>query len=125
MRPTVETRRSSESEVELWNDTGLVSVMPYAIVTSLMCISETTRFIVSIGQGEPAMMPVRRDDKSNSANRAWSSSAMNIVGTPCSAVQRSWATAASVATGSKTSPGKTIAAPTETQASVANTMPKQ
>ncbi len=39
------------------------------------------------------MMPVRSDDRSNSAKRGWPSSAMNIVGTPCSAVQRSSATA--------------------------------
>ena len=29
-------------------------------MTSAMCMSPTTRFITSIGQGEPAMMPVRR-----------------------------------------------------------------
>ena len=29
-----------------------------------MCISATTRFITSTGHGEPAMMPVRRDDRS-------------------------------------------------------------
>ncbi|MDR8832123.1 hypothetical protein FEQ02_03183 [Burkholderia pseudomultivorans] len=50
---------------------------------------------------------------------------MNIVGTPCSAVQRSSDTAASVATGSNASPGNTIAAPVDTHASTASTMPKQ
>jgi len=30
------------------------------MVTSRMCMSACTRFITSIGQGEPAMMPVRR-----------------------------------------------------------------
>ena len=95
------------------------------MVTSRMFISPTTRFIVSIGQGAPAMMPVRRLDRSNSPNREWSSSAMNIVGTPCSAVQRSSATAASVAAGSNDSPGNTIVAPVDTQASTDNTMPKQ
>ena len=41
-------------------ETGDVSVMPYMIVTSVMCISDTTRFMTSTGQGAPAMMPVRR-----------------------------------------------------------------
>ena len=50
---------------------------------------------------------------------------MNIVGTPCSAVQRSSWTAASVAAGSKASPGNTIAQPVDTHASTASTMPKQ
>ena len=31
------------------------------MVTSLMFISATQRFITSIGQGEPAMMPVRSE----------------------------------------------------------------
>jgi len=33
-------------------------------------------------QGEPAMIPVRSEDRSNSLNRGCSSSVMNIVGTP-------------------------------------------
>ena len=41
-----------------------------------------TRFITSMGQGEPAMIPVRSEDRSNSAKRGWSSSAINMVGTP-------------------------------------------
>ena len=52
------------------------------MVTSGMCISLTTRFITSTGHGEPAMMPVRSDDRSWSAKPAEPSSAMNIVGTP-------------------------------------------
>ena len=95
------------------------------MVISERCISAITRFMVSMGHGEPAMMPVRRRERSNSAKRGWSSSAMNMVGTPCSAVQRSSLTACSVATGSNDSPGKTMAAPVETQASTASTMPKQ
>ena len=86
---------------------------------------ETTCFIVSMGHGEPAMMPVRSEFRSNSSKRGWPSSAMNIVGTPCSAVQRSSATALSAATGSNASPGNTIAAPVDTDASTASTMPKQ
>ena len=42
-------------------ETGEVSVMPYMIVTSVMCISDTTRFMSSTGQGAPAMIPVRSD----------------------------------------------------------------
>ena len=45
-------------------DTGEVSVIPYMIVTSAMFISATTRFITSTGQGEPAMIPVRSEDRS-------------------------------------------------------------
>ena len=51
--------------------------------------------------------------------------AMNIVGTPCKAVQRWRATVASVCRGSKLSPGKTIVAPLATQAKTPSTMPKQ
>ena len=56
--------------------------MPYMIVTSGMCIVDLTFFMTSTGQGAPAMMPVRRLEKSNSLKRGWSSSPMNIVGTP-------------------------------------------
>jgi hypothetical protein len=31
-------------------------------------MSEITRFMISIGQGDPAMIPVRSDDRSNIAN---------------------------------------------------------
>ena len=75
------------------------------MVTSRMCICACTRSITAIGQGDPAMMPVRRLDRSNSANRGWSSWAMNIVGTPYSAVQRSACTVCSTASGSKASDG--------------------
>jgi hypothetical protein len=47
-----------------------------------MCISETTRFITSTGHGEPAMIPVRSDDRSYVAKSGSPSSAMNMVGTP-------------------------------------------
>ncbi len=75
------------------------------MVTSVMCISACTRFITSIGQGLPAMMPVRKVDRSNSLKRGWSSSAMNMVGTPCSPVQRSACTVSSTVSGSKPSFG--------------------
>ena len=71
------------------------------------------------------MMPVRRLPRSNAANSGWSISAMNMVGTPYSAVQRSSATVCRVASGSKPSPGKTIAAPCVIAASTPSTMPKQ
>ncbi len=61
-RPTVETRRSSGSSVVVWVDTGEVSVMPYAMVTSGMKAS--TCFMTSTGHGDPAMIPVRSDDRS-------------------------------------------------------------
>ena len=48
-----------------------------------------------------------------------------MVGTPCSAVQRSLARAFRVSSGSNASPGKTIVAPVATQARLPSTMPKQ
>ena len=56
----VVTRSATGSVVALWKLTGEVSVMPYAIVTSAMCMRAITRCMTSAGQGEPAMMPVRR-----------------------------------------------------------------
>jgi hypothetical protein len=38
-------------------------------------MSEITRFMISIGQGEPAMMPVRSEERLNSLNMGWFSSA--------------------------------------------------
>ncbi len=54
-----------------------------------MCMRSTHAFITSTGHGEPAITPVRSDDRSKRSNSGWASSAMNIVGTPYSAVQRS------------------------------------
>ena len=76
------TRFSSGSSAPVCVDTGDVSVMPYAIVTAPMCMSAITRFITSTGHGEPAMIPVRSEDRSWSAKDGCPSSAMNIVGTP-------------------------------------------
>ena len=90
-----------------------------------MCIRVRTFFIVSIGQGEPAITPVRSEERSNSAKRGCSSSAMNIVGTPYSDVHRSAATVSSTASGSKASPGTTTQAPRDMQARLPMTMPKQ
>ncbi len=50
---------------------------------------------------------------------------MNIVGTPYSDVQRSSATARSVAAGSKVGAGITIVAPCEVHARLPITIPKQ
>ena len=47
-----------------------------------MCISDFTRRITSTGHGEPAMIPVRRLERSKRPKSGSSSSAMNIVGTP-------------------------------------------
>ena len=44
--------------------TGVLSVCPYPMVNSAQRISHITRFIISTGQGAPAIMPVRRLDKS-------------------------------------------------------------
>ncbi|MNY38613.1 hypothetical protein D3C86_1732510 [compost metagenome] len=51
------------------------------------------------------MIPVRRLDRSNSKRCGWSSMAMNMVGTPYSAVARSLATVSRVSSGSKASFG--------------------
>jgi hypothetical protein len=48
---------------DVWVDTGEVSVMPYPMVTSLMCISSTHCFMTSTGHGEPAIIPVRSDER--------------------------------------------------------------
>jgi len=44
-------------------------------------LSITSRMSHS-GQSEPAMMPVRSDERSNMLNIGWFNSAMNMVGTP-------------------------------------------
>ncbi len=90
-----------------------------------MCISETTRRITSSGHGEPAMMPVRSDDRSYEAKSGWSSSAMNIVGTPYREVQRSSWTARRVSAASKAGAGMTMQAPCEVAPRLPMTMPKQ
>jgi hypothetical protein len=70
-----------------------------------MPIRSTTCFITSTGHGEPAMIPVRSEDRSCDSNDGSASSAMNIVGTPYSDVHRSSATARSVAAGSNAGAG--------------------
>ncbi|MNJ66444.1 hypothetical protein D3C77_625230 [compost metagenome] len=70
-----------------------------------MCICPITRRITSIGQVAPAMIPVRKLDRSKSPRWGWSSMAMNMVGTPYSAVACSSATVPRVSKGSKASLG--------------------
>jgi hypothetical protein len=68
------------------------------------------------GQDDPAMIPVRKLDKSYSAKFGRDSSAMNIVGTPYSDVHLCAATAFRVNSGSKPALGITIVAPCEVHA---------
>jgi hypothetical protein len=76
-----------------------------------MCIWARTLVITSTGQGAPAMIPVRRLERSKSPMRGCSSWAMNIVGTPYIEVQRSSSTIRNVASASKLAPGTTTQAP--------------
>ncbi len=95
------------------------------MTTSFMFMSVLTFFMYSVGQGEPAMMPVRRLLKSNLLKSGCSSSAMNIVGTPWTAVHFSFSMVVMTATGSKYSDGSTRAEPCVMQARFDRTMPKQ
>ena len=63
--------------------------------------------------------------RSWSANDGWCCMAMNIVGTPYTAVQRSWLIASRVMPGSKPGAGMTIVAPWLVQPRLAITIPKQ
>ena len=65
---------------------GLASVWPYTMVISVMCILSTTSRMTLMGQGEPAMMPVRMWEKSVFGKSGCSSRAINMVGTPWKAV---------------------------------------
>ena len=94
-------------------------------MTSAIPISLITRFITSTGQGEPAITPVRRLDRSVRWNAASASSAMNMVGTPYRAVHRSCSTAARVAAGSKPWDGMTTQAPCVSAPRLPSTLPKQ
>ena len=90
-----------------------------------MCMRSTHAFITSTGHGEPAITPVRRLDRSKRSNSGWASSAMNIVGTPYSAVHASASTVSSTWVGSNASDGMTIVAPWVVQPRLPMTMPKQ
>ena len=90
-----------------------------------MFMRSTHCFITSTGHGDPAITPVRSDDRSYESKSGWPSSAMNIVGTPYSAVQRSSCTVSSTVTGSNESFGITIVAPCEVHPRLPITIPKQ
>src|SRR5215210_944049 len=87
-------------------------------------MTSTTFFITSIGQGEPAMIPVRSEEVSYPSKSGCSSSAMNIVGTPSTAVHPSLSTACKTSSASKVSTG-TIVPSWVTVLSVPSTQPKQ
>ena len=78
-----------------------------------------------IGQGLPAMMPVRIWEKSVLAKSACSSMAMNIVGTPWKAVICSWLMQSSAACGREMPGSGDMVAPWVMEAVMASTMPKQ
>ena len=90
-----------------------------------MCMRSTAAFITSTGHGEPAITPVRSDVRSKRSNSGWASSAMNIVGTPYSAVHCSSWIVSSTWVGSKASDGYTIVAPWVVHPRLPITMPKQ
>ena len=90
-----------------------------------MCICVLTCFMTSIGQGEPAMIPVRRVRRSYREKLGWVSSAMNIVGTPCTAVQCSFSMVFRTSSASNAGEGRTIVDPWVTQARLESTIPKQ
>ena len=94
------------------------------MVISLMCILLTTSCITAMGQGEPAMMPVRMWEKSVLGKSSCSSMAMNMVGTPWKAVIRSLLMQLRAGLGLKYGRGRMVA-PWVMEAVMASTMPKQ
>jgi hypothetical protein len=90
-----------------------------------MCMSLMQRFITSTGQIEPAITPVRNEERSCSAKVGWFCIAMNIVGTPYRPVHFSAATARSVVSGSNPGAGMTMVAPWVVQPRLPITIPKQ
>ena len=107
-RPTVFTRLSILSEVVVIVQPGDASVCPKTMTISRIFILSMTFFITSMGQGEPAIMPVLRLEKSKLLNCACSSIAMNIVGTPCTAVHFSTLIAFMTGTGLYLSTGTIV-----------------
>jgi len=78
-----------------------------------------------MGQGDPAIMPVRRERRSYFEKFGWASSAMNIVGTPWTAVQCSFSMVFKTSSASNAGAGRTIVEPWVTQARLERAMPKQ
>ena len=79
----------------------------------------------SSGQVLPAITPVLSVDRSKLLKLDSSSSAINMVGTPCNPVHFSSSTVRSVVSGSNDSPGNTAHAPDAKQTKLPNTIPKQ
>jgi len=71
------------------------------------------------------MIPVRSVSNRYFGKSGWESSAMNIVGTPWTAVHRSSWMARRTSSALKTGAGSTIAAPWVTLAMFESTIPKQ
>ena len=96
------------------------------MATSVMFMSLTQRFITSIGQTAPAMIPVRSDDRSRVGEVGMAEHRdehrRHAVDARCTAPVRS---AASVAAGSNPVAGITIVAPCVVQPRLPITMPKQ
>ena len=84
-----------------------------------------TSRITSMGQGEPAINPVRMELRSNLSKSGCPNWAMNMVGTPYTAVHRSFSNATRVFSGSKYSEARTMVAPVVAQATVPRVQPKQ
>ena len=80
--PTVLIFFSKESAALVCVKPGAASVRPYTLVISFMFIFSIASFIVSTGQVEPAIIPVRRELMSNISNIGWFIMPINIVGTP-------------------------------------------
>ena len=94
------------------------------MVISFMFILSTTSSMVLIGQGDPAMMPVLREEKSNLSNSLLFRMLMNIVGTPYTAVHFSVSMVVMTLMGSNTST-KHIVTPWLMHAITPRTHPKQ
>ena len=73
---------SNESAALVCVKPGAASVSPYTLVISFMFIFSIASFMVSTGQVEPAMIPVRSELISNISNIGWFIIPINIVGTP-------------------------------------------
>ncbi len=123
--PTVVTRSSSGSSARDMVMPGDDSVCPYTMVISGMCMRSTTRRMISMGQGDPAITPVRSEVRSQRANSGCSISAIYMAGTPYRAVARSRLTASRVASASNWPEGRMSAAPDTTDTIDPITDPKQ
>ena len=122
--PTVDALTSNGSSTLLCVIPGEASVRPYTLVISRIYILSITSRINHSGHNEPAMIPVRKEERSNILNIGWFSSAINIVGTPYNAVHFSLCTEANTTRGSKRS-SNTAQPPLVMMAIIPSTIPKQ